>query len=88
MAITLGLQTFALRFPQNVILLAPIPVECPLLTGGTALTSSFGYRFLAGGTRIRVPGRGLRISFQHLAGPGTQRELGHAGDDEADGDRL
>lgn len=39
----------------------------PLPTGGTALTSSLGYWFLASGTRIGVPSRGLCISFQHLA---------------------
>lgn len=88
MVITLGLQTFTVRVPQNMIFLAPVPVEYPLPTGGTALTSSLGYWFLASGTRIGVPGGGLCISFQHLAGPGTQREEGNAGDYQADGDRA
>ena len=70
MVITLGLQNFTLRFPQHMILLTPVPGECPLLTGGAALTS-FAHRLLASGTRIGTPGRRLSISLQHLAGPET-----------------
>lgn len=71
MVITLGYQNFTLRFPQHTILLAPVPGECPLLTGGAALTFSFGHRLLASGTRIGAPGHRLSIPLQHLAGPET-----------------
>lgn len=53
-------------------------------------SSSLGSWFLASGKGLRVPGLTphLCVSFQHLVGPGTQREVGDTGDYQADGDRA